>query len=58
MFTFGIRYSKAVPDQDINPLYPFIDVNVLLKFIQCLYLISFFAIAIKLDCLASDAKKS
>lgn len=58
MFTCGIKYSKAVPDQDINPLYPFNVVKVLLKEFQCFDGTSLFAIATKLACLASDANKS
>ena len=57
-FIFGIKYSKAVPDHDTNPLYLYKLVNVLLKLFQCLLGMSFFAIAIKLACLASDANKS
>ena len=58
IFIFGIKYSKAVPDHDISPLYLFNIVSVLLKLFQCLAGTSFFAIAIKLVCLASDASKS
>ena len=58
IFIFGIKYSKAVPDHDIKPLYLFNIVSVLLKLFQCLAGTSFFAIATKLVCLASDAKRS
>lgn len=55
---FGIKYSKDVPDHEINPLcFPRI-VNVLLNAFQCFTGTSFLAIAIKLACLASDASKS
>ena len=55
---FGIKYSNAVPDHEIKPLYLFKLVNVLLKACQCLGLTSFLAIATKLACLASDARRS
>ena len=58
IFIFGIKYSKAVPDHDINPLYFPSFVNVRLRLFQCFEGISFLAIAIKLACLASDANKS
>ena len=54
----GIKYSKAVPDQETRPLYLFKIVRVLLNAYQCFGEISFFAIAIILVCLASDANKS
>ena len=55
---FGIKYSNEVPDHDINPLYFPNVVNVLLNEFQCFAGTSFFAIAIKLACLASEANKS
>ena len=58
IFISGIKYSNAVPDHDIRPLYLFSVVNVLLKLPQCFAGTSFLAIAIKLVCLASDANKS
>ena len=58
IFILGIKYSNDVPDHDISPLYFFSTVNVLLKLFQCFGDTSFFAIATKLACLASDANKS
>ena len=55
---FGIRYSNDVPDHDTSPLYFPSVVSVLLSEFQCFAGTSFFAIAIKLACLASDANKS
>ena len=58
IFTVGIRYSKAVPPHEINPLYSPIVVKSLEQLFQCLLGTSLFAIAIMLVCLASDASKS
>ena len=55
---FGIKYSKAVPDQETRPLYLFNTVRVLLNAYQCFGEISFLAMATILVCLASDASKS
>ena len=58
IFILGIKYSNAVPDHEISPLYLFKIVRVLLKLYQCFSGISFLAIATKLACLASDASRS
>ena len=58
IFILGIKYSNAVPDQEISPLYLFKIVNALLRLYQCFAGTSFLAIATKLACLASEASKS